>query len=119
MPIVLCGMRSGRDLLIKGAEQAFSCHLPICEKVGSLEKAIEKSSLFSLRLALDVYEASQLLSDVKIPVMRILYLRLVQNAVGPMSERELLREIEVYSLPYGQRVLRVETAMVASVGSLR
>jgi 16S rRNA (uracil1498-N3)-methyltransferase len=106
-------------LLVKGAEQAFSCHLPICEKVGSLEEAIEKSaSIESLRLALDVYEASRSLADVKPAVGQRL-----QLAIGPErgwsdAERKQLRKSGFELCHLGGRVLRVETAMVASVGCL-
>ena len=80
-------------LLIKGAEQAFSCHLPRCEKVNCLETAIQSSLFSTTRLALDVYEASQALSEEMIPNNENTLL-----AVGPergwsQSERELLREI--------------------------
>lgn len=105
-------------LLIKGAEQAFSCHLPRCEKVNCLEMAIQ-SSLFSTNcLALDVYEASQSLSEVTIPNNENTLL-----AVGPergwsLSERELLRDQKFTLCHMGQRVLRVETAVVTSLGYL-
>ena len=106
-------------LLIKGAEQAFSCHLPRCEKVKSLDAAIQQSSSFSTtRLALDVYESSQALSEMGRPNNENTLL-----AVGPergwsQSERELLREQKFSLCHMGQRVLRVETAVVASVGYL-
>jgi 16S rRNA (uracil1498-N3)-methyltransferase len=105
-------------LLIKGAEQAFSCHLPRCEKVNSLETAIQSSLFSTTRLALDVYEAIQALSEVTISNNENTLL-----AVGPergwsQSERELLREQKFSLCHMGQRVLRVETAVVASVGYL-
>lgn len=105
-------------LLIKGAEQAFSCHLPHCEKVNCLETAIQSSLFATFRLALDVYEASQAISEVTIPNHENNLL-----AVGPergwsQSERELLREQKFTLCHMGQRVLRVETAVVASVGYL-
>ena len=89
-----------------------------CEKVNCLETAIQSSLFSTTRLALDVYEASQSLSEVTIPNNENTLL-----AVGPergwsQSERELLRE-QKFSLSHmGQRVLRVETAVVASVGYL-
>ena len=105
-------------LLIKGAEQAFSCHLPRCEKVNCLETAIQSSLFSTTRLALDVYEASQSLSEVTIPNNENTLL-----AVGPergwsQSEREFLRDQKFTLSHMGQRVLRVETAVVASVGYL-
>jgi len=105
-------------LLIKGAEQAFSCHLPHCKKVNSLEIAIQSSSFSTNLLALDVYEASQALSEAGQPNNKNTLL-----AVGPergwsQSERELLREQEFTLCHMGQRVLRVETAVVASLGYL-
>jgi 16S rRNA (uracil1498-N3)-methyltransferase len=106
-------------LLIKGAEQAFSCHLPRCEKVSSLDVAIQQSSSFSnTRLALDVYDSSQALSEVGWPKNENTLL-----AVGPergwsQAERELLKEQKFTLCHMGQRVLRVETAVVASVGYL-
>ena len=108
-----------RRLLVKGAEQAFSCHLPVCEKVSCLEEAIEKSaSIHSLRLALDVYEANRALAEVKPAVGQPL-----QLAIGPErgwsdAERKRLRKLDFELCHMGTRVLRVETAMVASVGCL-
>jgi len=108
-----------RRLLVKGAEQAFSCHLPVCEKVSCLEEAIEKSaSIHSLRLALDVYEANRALAEVKPAVGQPL-----QLAIGPErgwsdAERKQLRKLDFELCHMGTRVLRVETAMVASVGCL-
>lgn len=106
-------------LLVKGAEQAFSCHLPWTIKVDSLEEALSSSRFkSSLRLALDIYEATGALSSVK---------RLdehgAQLAIGPergwsQSERVYLRQQGFEFCHMGQRVLRVETAMVAAVGYL-
>lgn len=105
-------------LLIKGAEQAFSCHLPRCEKVDFLEEAIKSSSFSDSRFALDIYEASYSLSEMKKRKEdRILI------AVGPERgwsevEREKLRNHGFTLCHMGQRVLRVETAVVASIGYL-
>lgn len=106
-------------LLVKGAEQAFSCHLPICEKVGSLEEAIEKStSMESLRLALDLYEANRALTDVKPAVGKPVLLAIGPERGWSDAERRQLRKLGFDLCHLGSRVLRVETAMVASVGCL-
>jgi len=108
-----------RRLLVKGAEQAFSCHLPVCQKVGSLKQAIEQStSTNSIRLALDIYEATKPLALLKPSPGQS-----VQLAIGPErgwsnKERRFLRDMGFALAHLGQRVLRVETAMVASVGFL-
>ena len=106
-------------LLVKGAEQAFSCHLPICEKVGSLEEAIEKSaSMESLRLALDLYEANRSLADIKTDIGQPVQLAIGSERGWSDAERKQLRKLGFDLCHLGSRVLRVETAMVASVGCL-
>ena len=107
-----------KSLLIKGAEQAFSCHLPTIKRVNSLKEAINPMlSRHSTRIALDLYEANSALSSS--PSFK--HERGAKLAIGPergwsSEERDCLRKNKFELCHMGQRVLRVETAMVAAVG---
>jgi 16S rRNA (uracil1498-N3)-methyltransferase len=109
-----------KSLLIKGAEQAFSCHLPMVKRVNCLKEAIEPIlSQNTSRIALDVYDADSALSTNSSQRQA----RGVQLAIGPergwsSQERDLLRRNEFQIYHMGPRVLRVETAMVAAIGYL-
>lgn len=102
-----------------GAEQAFASFVPACELHVTLEQALGSAwREDAIRIALDNYEASQPLtsdaSDGKNPIVL---------ALGPergwsASERKLLRSLNFEMCHLGQRVLRVETAVVASLGVL-
>lgn len=109
-----------KSLLIKGAEQAFSCHLPRVKRVNYLKEAIELIlSKNSSRIALDVYEAVSALSSYSsFPQARGVQLAIGSERGWSSQERDFLRinEFEFYHM--GQRVLRVETAMVAAMGYL-
>ena len=103
----------------QGAEQAFASFVPTCELLVTLEQALSATwREEAFKIALDNYEASQPLttdaSDGKRPVVL---------ALGPergwsASERKLLRSRNFEMRHLGQRVLRLETAVVASLGVL-
>ena len=111
--------REWKDLLVKGAEQAFSCHLPNCQKITGIEKSNEFSKLScKVKIALDIYEAENCLSSVSLEKNAS-----VQLAIGPergwsAKERDWLRQQGFILCHMGQRVLRQETAFVAAVGCL-
>jgi len=109
-----------RRLLIKGTEQAFSCHLPNFQKLNSLEEAIQTrgSNRPIVRLALDNYEARG-----PLPQDPFYGEHTIQLAIGPergwaAKERDFLRQNGFELSHLGKRILRVETAMVAAVGYL-
>ncbi len=108
-----------KRLLIKGAEQAFSCHLPNFLRVNCLVDALDSSrSDSTIRLALDLYEATESLSDVNLSGSQNIKLAIGPERGWSAAEREKLR-IQGFKLCHmGERVLRVETAMAASVGFL-
>ena len=106
-------------LLIKGTEQAFSCHLPRCIKVDGLEQARAASRIApKIALALDIYEAGECISTFKQKKDEPAHL-----AIGPERgwsglERDCLKANGFSLCHMGQRVLRVETAVVAAVGAI-
>ena len=106
-------------LLKKGAEQAFSCHLPSCVKVDHLDLALASvQSNPAIRLALDIYEAPRSLSSVRLPKGQGVLLAIGPERGWSDKERKTLRGHGFDLCHLGKRILRVETAMVASVGYL-
>lgn len=106
-------------LLVKGAEQAFSCYLPDCARVGSLDEALKCAKIHStIRIALDLYEAKGSLSETIVPSNSPVLLAIGPERGWSDPERKTLRKYGFTLCHMGQRVLRVETAMVASVGYL-
>lgn len=108
-----------KDLLVKGTEQAFSCHLPKFQKITGIENSNEFSkSSCKVKIALDIYEAEVCLSSISLEKNAS-----VQLAIGPergwsAKERDWLRKQGFILCHMGQRVLRQETAFVAAVGCL-
>ncbi len=109
-----------RRLLIKGAEQAFSCRIPICEKHESLETAFSNQSMMiKEKIALDIYEATNCLSHFKNTHLNAgICLAIGSERGWSNNERSLLRKKGFSLFHLGDRILRVETAMVAAVGLL-
>jgi RsmE family RNA methyltransferase len=101
--------------IIKGAEQAFSTYIPRCKIWESFNDCLSEQEIDSKCMALDNYESKKILSSIEYNKLNNLTL-----AVGPErgwsnSERNLLRQkgYELFSI--GPRVLRQETAVVASL----
>jgi len=103
----------------RGVEQAFASFVPTCDLHVTLDQALSSAqSEGAFKIALDNYEATQSLtaegSDGKPPIVL---------ALGPergwsASEREHLRSRNFEMRHLGKRVLRMETAVVASLGIL-
>jgi RsmE family RNA methyltransferase len=105
-----------RRHLIAGAEQAFSTRLPAVTWTQPLA-AVLASCTAGSRIALDNYEAPRRLGAVEITEPVVI-------AVGAErgwseGERDLLRQTGFELVHLGERVLRVETACVASVTLVR
>ncbi|OUU41630.1 MAG: hypothetical protein CBC16_04835 [Verrucomicrobia bacterium TMED56] len=104
----------------KGVEQAFSSFMPTCMLHQDLKSVLGNltTKKKSLRIGLDNYEGtSRFGTDLLSPV------ETVELAVGAergwsRQERNLLRENGFKLQHLGERVLRVETAVVAALGVL-
>jgi len=103
----------------RGVEQAFASFVPTCDLHVTLDQALSSAQREgSFKIALDNYEATQSLSaedaDGKSPIVL---------AIGPergwsARERKNLRSRNFEMRHLGKRVLRMETAVVASLGLL-
>lgn len=108
-----------RHLLIKGAQQAFSCHLPRCLKVDGFEQARAVSRVNpKFSLALDIYEADACISTIKQRKDEPIHLAIGPERGWSAKERECMRGYGFMLCHMGPRVLRVETALVAAVGAI-
>ena len=106
-----------RRQLILGAEQAFATQLPAVTHDQSLAETIASLSRSASRIALDNYESPQPLSAVEMPSPVVL-------AFGPergwsAGERVLLRAQGFAFAHLGPRVLRSETAVIATLAVVR
>lgn len=112
-----------RRHLISGAEQAFCTRLPCVRHGMSLETALRPTTETHLLLALDNYEAEEGLCAACLAT-RVRPPAEVTLALGPergwsSAERALLRVRGCRMVHLGSRVLRLETAVVASVALAR
>jgi RsmE family RNA methyltransferase len=106
-----------RRHLMAGAAQAFTTRLPVVTWTGGLAEAVERIEAGGVSLALDNYESPAPLGAVELAAP-------VTLAVGPErgwaeAERGLLRDAGFRFVHLGERVLRVETACVASIALVR
>jgi 16S rRNA (uracil1498-N3)-methyltransferase len=109
-----------RRLLIAGAEQAFCTRLPVVDRVNGLTEAMTIASPETIRLALDLYEATVPLSHVALPSLPPSAMLAVGAERGwSTAEREVLRAVGCTLVHLGGRVLRTETACVAGLTLLK
>jgi 16S rRNA (uracil1498-N3)-methyltransferase len=106
-----------RRHLIEGASQAFSTRLPRVTSGQPLREAIEALPPGTVRLALDNYESPLRFSEVAATAPTVLALGPERGWSAP--ERHLLRDSGFQLVHLGERVLRVETACVASIALLK
>lgn len=100
---------------LAGAAQAFSTQVPTVVAGETLAAALSVSPAGSLRLALDNYEAKSPLSSVPLPAERPLILALgPERGWGPRDRAEL-RAAGFLLVHLGNRVLRLETAVIATL----
>lgn len=102
-----------RSQVLKGAEQAFSTHLPNVTVSNSLDASLEQIDRDSTKAALDVYEGSAPYSAATLSLPTTL-------AIGgergwSATERETLRKNNFSLYTLGERVLRVETAVTTAL----
>jgi 16S rRNA (uracil1498-N3)-methyltransferase len=104
-----------KEQLLQGVEQSFDTRVPeVCAEATDLAGVLETMTgdLNPLRLALDPYEATCSLGEVRIEKPVVL-------AIGPergwsARERDLLRDGGFVFCHMGARILRCETAVVAA-----
>jgi 16S rRNA (uracil1498-N3)-methyltransferase len=106
-----------RRHLVEGAQQAFATRLPVVTFDRDLRGAVDARNAGGCRLALDNYESPERLGAIEVGLPVVL-------ALGPErgwspSERDLLRAEGFRFVHLGDRVLRVETAVVSAVTLVR
>lgn len=106
-----------RRHVIAGAAQAFTTRLPQVSAGRSIDEVIDTVDAAGTRLALDNYESPDALGALLLTAP-------VTLAIGPergwtQAERERLRAAPFRFAHLGERVLRVETACVASIAIVR
>ena len=113
--------RSGewRRHLIAGAEQAFDTRLPEVTHGRALADALASLAKDSTRLALDNYESPQSLGVCDVPRTKPVVLALGPERGWSANERDGLRANGFTFAHLGPRVLRTETAAVATVAVIR
>ncbi|HWL16590.1 MAG TPA: RsmE family RNA methyltransferase [Opitutus sp.] len=107
-----------RRHVVAGAEQAFDTRLPAVTHDRTLAAALSDIAAGTRRLALDNYEASQPLGRMRALAAPVCV------ALGPErgwadADRELLRQHAFEFVHLGSRVLRAETALVATLTLVR
>ena len=100
-----------KRLLREGAEQAFCTWTPEIVHQKNLKTAVESLSSSGDRVALDLYEATGKLQAGKPPT----YLAIGSEGGWTNSERDSLRAANFELLSMGERVMRVETAVIAAI----
>jgi len=100
--------------LVEGAEQAFNPRLPNMQIVPTLHDAIDLLGTERDRIGLDNYEASTALS-VWTPDSQSLALAFGAERGWSPNERDLLRDQGFRLFHLGERVLRLDTAVVAAL----
>jgi 16S rRNA (uracil1498-N3)-methyltransferase len=108
-----------RRHVIAGAEQAFCTRLPQITFGRSLDAVLAEVETNAQRIALDNYEASHAFSALSFAAGSAAALALGSERGWTAKERELLRKHAFVFAHLGSRVLRTETAVVASLVLLR
>ncbi len=107
------------DCLMTGAAQAFCTRLPEVTHGRAFAEVIQGLAPGQTRLALDNYEASLALPEVRLPAAQPVVLALGAERGWGEPERALLREQGFALAHLGQRVLRTETACLAAVALIK
>lgn len=107
-----------RRHVIAGAEQAFATQLPEVSFDRTLSELLAALPASGHRVALDNYEAQTALSTVNFNALPIV-LAIGSERGWSAAERDLLRATGFDLLHLGERVLRTETAVVASLAITR
>jgi RsmE family RNA methyltransferase len=105
--------------VLAGAEQAFDTRVPDVRHGATLGETLAQLAPDNARIALDNYEASLPLGDWPMAADQPLVLAIGAERGWSDAERELLRQ-RCFGLAHlGSRVLRTETAVVASLAIVR
>ncbi|HET7535583.1 MAG TPA: RsmE family RNA methyltransferase [Candidatus Didemnitutus sp.] len=106
-------------LLVTGAEQAFSTRLPLVSHGRELVAILGTLTATAPRVALDNYEGSVRLGQMKFPAGSPVVLAIGPERGWTAVDRELLRAHGFALAHLGERVLRTETAVVAALTLLK
>ena len=102
-----------------GVAQAFSSYIPLCKHHQDLESLLaEIKEKKGIRIGLDNYEALGKLEPCAVEESESIFLAVGAERGWSGDERNQLRENGFTLKHLGQRVLRVETAVVAALGIL-
>jgi len=103
----------------RGVEQAFASFVPTCDLHVTLDQALSSAQREgAFKIALDNYEAARSLSVEDADGQRAIVLAIGPERGWSASERKNLRSRNFEMRHLGKRVLRMETAVVASLGLL-
>lgn len=106
-------------LLVTGAEQAFSTQLPLVSYGQELVAILGALAANAPRVALDNYEGSVRLGEMKFSAGSPAVLAIGPERGWTAADRELLRAHGFQLAHLGERVLRTETAVVAALTLLK
>ena len=108
-----------KEKIKNGVAQAFSSHIPTCRVHQDLKSILlEMSGIAGFRVGLDNYEAKARLAPLALKANDKVWVAIGPERGWSADERNLLREHKFNLRHLGERVLRVETAVVATVGIL-
>ena len=103
----------------RGVEQAFASFVPACDLHATLDQVLSSAQREdAFKIALDNYEAAQPLTTEGADGKRPIVLAIGPERGWSASERKNLRSRNFEMRHLGKRVLRTETAVVASLGVL-
>jgi RsmE family RNA methyltransferase len=101
--------------LIEGAEQAFDTYVPSVKAGDSLADTLDQLPEGRVKLALDLYEASDRLSGIEMDPGQPVILAIGPERGWSKADRELLRESGFQLVSLNDRVLKVETAVTVGL----
>lgn len=107
-----------RRHVLAGAEQAFATQIPEVSHHSTLAKTLETLAAGGQRLALDNYESAAAFSSVPLSAASIV-LAIGSERGWSTGERDQLRKGGFALLHLGTRVLRTETAVIATLAIVR
>ncbi|MEM9226524.1 MAG: RsmE family RNA methyltransferase [Verrucomicrobiota bacterium] len=103
-----------QERLEAGAAQAFSTNIPEVVHHKSLASCIQKwDTRIGERLALDIYEATSPLAQIRLSTEEVTTLALGPERGWSAAERAVLRAAGFELVHLGERVLRTEAALIA------
>ncbi len=108
-----------REKIRNGVEQGFASHVPTCKIHSNLAAAVcEIREQSYARIALDNYESTSKLTSSAFGDHVKAWLAVGSERGWSGAERDQLRKNKFELFDLGNRVLRVETAVVAAIGIL-